>query len=136
MRPISSKTVLRKPQKKIPKHSKQIFLFKVIAINCKTQVGAIFLQMHCSQKISKRNGLPFHRCRCLNVAYGCISVPRQLHFQLQKRQVVGQTQIKRVWGGGWLSILHEQPAVPIVLLSTHVTQSMHTVVINVNTFLK
>ncbi len=81
--------------------------------------------MHCSQKISKRNSLPFCRCRCLNVAYGCISVPLQLHFQLQKRQVVGQTQIKRVWG--WLSIWHEQCAVPIVLLSTHAAQIMHTV---------
>ncbi len=83
--PISFETVLRKPSKKI----KQIFLFKVIAINCHTLVGAIFQVMHCSQKISNRNSLQFRHYRCLNVAYGCISVLLQLHFQLRKCKIVG-----------------------------------------------
>ncbi len=96
--PISFETALRKSPKKIPKNSKQNFLFKVIAINRNTQVGAIFQLMHCSQKISNRNSLQFLRYRCLNVAYGCISVPPQLHFELGKRKIVGQTQIRRVQG--------------------------------------
>ncbi len=77
------------------KNSKQIFLFKVIVINCNTLVGAIFQPMHCSQKISNGNNLQFCRYRCLNVAYGCILIPLQLHFQLQK--CVGWNQIRRVW---------------------------------------
>ncbi len=87
-----------KTTKKISKNSKQIFLFKVIAINCNTPVGATFQLVHCSQKISNRNSLQFHCYRCLNVAYGCILVPLQLHFQLQKRKIIRRNQIRRVWG--------------------------------------
>ncbi len=49
----------------MPKSSKQIFLFKVIAINFNTLVGAIFQLMHCSQKISNRNSLQFCSYRSL-----------------------------------------------------------------------
>ncbi len=100
VRPISFWDYASKTTKKIPKNSKYISLFKVIAINCNTLVGMIFQPMHCSQKISNRNSLQFRCYRCLNVAYGCISFPLQLHFQLRKRKIVGQTQIRRVWG--WL----------------------------------
>ncbi len=54
--------------------------------------------MHHSWKISNRNSLHFHRYRCLNVAYGCISIPLQLHFQLRKRKIFMRTQIRRVRG--------------------------------------
>ncbi len=121
MCPISFETVLWKP----PKNSKQIFLFKIIAINCSILVDAIFQPMHCSRKISNRNSLQFRHYRCLNVTYGCISVPLQLHFQLQKCEIVEQTHIRRV--RGWLSLLHEQCTVPIVLLSAHLVQILHTV---------
>ncbi len=85
-----------KTTKKILKNSKQIFLFKVIVINCNTLVGAIFQPMHCSQKIGNRNSLQFRRYRRLNVAYGCILVPLQLHFQLQQCKIVLRNQIRRV----------------------------------------
>ncbi len=107
------------------KNSKQIFLFKVIAINCNTLIGTIFQPMNCSQIIIDGNSLQFRRYRCLNVAYGCISVPLQLYFQIRKRKIVERAQIRRV--RGMLSLLHEQHAVPIVLLSIHATQIMHTV---------
>ncbi len=113
-----------KTTKKISKNSKHIFLFKVIAINCNTLVGVVFQRMHCSWKISNRNSLQFYRYRCLNVAYGCISVPLQFHFQFQKHKIVRRTQISRVWG--WLSLLYEQRAVPVVLLSTNAAQIVHS----------
>ncbi len=95
VRPVSFETMPRKPAKKISKSSK-IFLFKVIAINCNILVSVIFQLMHCSRKISNRNSLQFCRYRCLNVTYGCILMPLQLHFQLRKRKIVGWTQIRRV----------------------------------------
>ncbi len=127
MRPISFETVLQKPPKKIPKNSKHFFKFKVIAINCSTLVGAIFQLMHGSQKISNRNSLQFHCYRYLNVTYSCLSVPLQLHFQLRKRKIVGWTQIRRV--RGQLSFLCEWLSVPVVFLSMHAAQIVHTVFI-------
>ncbi len=50
-----------------------------------------------------------------------------IHFQLRKRNRVGRTQIRRV--RGWLSLLPEQWAVPVVLLSMHVAQIVHTVLV-------
>ncbi len=124
VRPISFETVLWKPPKKILKNSKQIFLFKVIVINCNTLVGAIFQLMHRSQKISNGNSLQFRHCRYLNVAYGCI----QLHFQIFNfRNAKVSGGIKSGEYGGWLSLLHEQRTVPIVLLSTHVAQIVYIV---------
>ncbi len=87
-----------KTTKKISKNSKQIFLFNVSASNCNTLIGAIFQLMHCSQKISNKNSLQFYHYICLNVAYGCIAVPLQLHFLLWKRKIVGWTQIRKVPG--------------------------------------
>ncbi len=81
--------------------------------------------MHCLRKISNKNSLQFRHYRCLNVAYGYILVPLQLHFQLRKCKIVGWTQIRGVWG--WSSLLREQHAVPVVLLSTYMAQIMHTV---------
>ncbi len=120
-------TVLRKPPKKSPNNSNQIFSFKVITVNCNILVGTISQPMNSSQKISNRNSLQFHRYRCLNIAYGCISVPLQLHFQIRKPKIVGRTHIRRIQG--WLILLREQHAVPIVLLPTHVAQIVHTVFI-------
>ncbi len=52
--------------------------------------------MHRSRKISNRNSIQFCRYRCLKVAYGCILVSLQLHFQLQKCKIIEQTRIRRV----------------------------------------
>ncbi len=96
--PVSCETA-SKTTKKIPKNSKQIFLFKVIAINCNTPVGVIFIKpMYSSWKINNKNSLQFRHYRCLNVAYGCISVLFQFHFQLWKCKIVRRTQIRRVRG--------------------------------------
>ncbi len=107
------------------KKSSKIFLFKVIVINCNILVSAIFQPMHCSRKISNRNSLQFCCYRCLNVTYGYILVPLQLHFQLQKRKIVGRTQIRRVRAVvksfvGTMCCSH-------CSLSTHAVQIVHTV---------
>ncbi len=76
MRSISLETVFGKPPKKFQKIINKFFLFKIIAVNCNTQVGG-FQPKYCSQKISNRNNLQFCRYRCLNVmvAYRPPSTP-------------------------------------------------------------
>ncbi len=98
--PESFRTITKNCIKKIPKNSKQYFLFKIIFLYFDTTVGMILKSFHAFGKCGFWNSLqpPCH----IFLDFLCwgVMVPLQLQFKFGELEVVGGTHIWWIWWMG------------------------------------